>query len=334
MKRTARKHPGRKADAVLVSDLHLTETTPVARTDDYIAAQANKLRFLQSLSAANNNCPVLCAGDVFDHWKASPWLCGFALHHIPHPFICIPGQHDLPMHSLEHFDRSALALLDKVYENEEDPSFFVLRDRGFFLPHDQLMFPRGTLPSLFIVGRPFGTLDEFDPKEQTEEFQRADRKILMLHELTWKGKKPSWSPGSLTDLELLDRFGDYFDVIITGDNHGAFVSEKNGTILVNPGSMMRMSADQADYTPHAYLYYADTNEVDKAPFPIEKGVVSRDHIEEKESRDERIAAYIERMSKDWELGLSFRRNLEMFFAENKTTKKVRELIWQHLEAEM
>ncbi len=332
MKRTAKTQPKRKADAILVSDLHLTESAPIARTDDYIMAQANKLMFLRTLSVQNNNCPILCAGDVFDHWKASPWLCGFAIDYLPLPFVCIPGQHDLPMHSLEQFPKSALALLDNAFDRAygDDPLFFVLRKEG-------VLISRGTLPSLFICGRPFGTLEDFTPDELGDEFKFADRKILLLHELTWKGTRPPWSPGSLTDRQLLEKYGDYFyfDLIVTGDNHSPFISgESKQTMLVNPGSMMRMSADQADYKPHAYLYYAETNEIEAVPFPIERGAVSREHIEERETRDERISAYIERINKDWELGLSFRRNLESFFTENKTTKKVRALIWEHLEAEM
>jgi hypothetical protein len=33
------------------------------------------------------------------------------------------------------------------------------------------------------------------------------------------------------------------------------------------------------------------------------------------------------MSKDWEIGLSFKKNLEVFFNENNTPKKVREIIY-------
>jgi len=54
-------------------------------------------------------------------------------------------------------------------------------------------------------------------------------------------------------------------------------------------------------------------------------------IEEKVQKDERIQAYIERMNKDFEMGLSFRRNLEIFFEENNVPRKVREIIWNAME---
>ena len=78
MKRVRAVPVGKKikksADAILTADIHLTDKTPVSRTDDYIQAQERKLKFLAGLSQENDNCLILCAGDVFDHWKASPFM--------------------------------------------------------------------------------------------------------------------------------------------------------------------------------------------------------------------------------------------------------------------
>lgn len=313
MKRT---RTSRKADFILTADLHLTEATPVARMDDYLGAQSRKLGFLRTLSK-QHGCPVLCAGDVFDSWKASPWLCSLAFQALPRPFVTIPGQHDLPMHSLAHYDRSTLALLEIVSKTQ----FHVLMGEG-------ISFGRSD-----IVGRPFGSLKDFDPT-RIDPPDPARRRILLLHELVWPDARPSWSKGGdWTSEELLDQFGGYFDLILTGDNHTPFVRQREGALLVNPGSMLRITADQADHTPRCYLYYAETNEVVSVEYPIERDVHNREHLDRARERDERIAAYIERMSDNWELGLSFRKNLEAFFAANDVSTKVRELVWQHLEAE-
>ena len=120
-------------------------------------------------------------------------------------------------------------------------------------------------------------------------------------------------------------------MILTGDNHQRFVVIKNGSILINPGSVMRITADQAGFQPRCFLYYATDNTVREVDLPIEKNVVTREHIEEKAQKDERIQAYIERMNKDFEMGLSFRRNLEIFFEENNVPRKVREIIWNAME---
>lgn len=317
MKRTAKK----KADAILTSDLHLTESTPVSRTDNYWEAQKNKLRFLQDLSGKNGGCPVLCAGDVFDYWKASPWLCAEVYTHLPQTFIGIPGQHDLPMHSLDHYNRSALSLLEIAAEESKNRKLQILKK--------QTVVVGASDNTLSITGIPFGKVEEF--LKEADSLPVAGRSILMLHELTWQGKRPAWDNSGYTDQELFDMFGEYFDLILTGDNHSSFVSKRNGVTVVNSGSMMRITADQEDYRPRCYLYYAENNGVRPVFYPITENVHDRSHLDRKIERENRVAAYIERMSQNWEIGLSFRKNLESFFAENKVPRKIRELIWFYFE---
>jgi DNA repair exonuclease SbcCD nuclease subunit len=62
-----------KYDAILGADLHIRESVPACRIDDYINAQWTKLLFIQNL-CEKNGCPFLVAGDLFDHWKPSPYL--------------------------------------------------------------------------------------------------------------------------------------------------------------------------------------------------------------------------------------------------------------------
>ncbi len=314
MKRTTkRKTP---ADAILTADLHLTDSIPVSRTDDYIKAQASKLHFIQQLSLENNKCPILCAGDIFHHWKASPWLSSWAYYNLPAPMIAIPGNHDLPMHQLEYYDKSALSLLDHVLEG-----LLVLKN-------DTTLYN-----NLYIRGAAFGELGNMD---FSKDFSTPYCRILILHQLIWQGKKADWGKSDDWSAdELLKKYGKHFDLILTGDNHESFVVEdtKTNTLLVNPGSMMRITANQEDWQPKCYLYYAETNSVEAVDFPIEKGVHNREHIDKAKDRDERIEAYIERMNQDWQIGLSFPNNLQAFFAENNTNQKVRDLIWQCLETE-
>lgn len=304
----------RKADAILVSDLHLTDSTPVSRIDDYQATQIKKLKFLQKLSKENNECPILCAGDVFDYWKASPWLCSMAYEYLPFPFVCIPGQHDLPGHSMQEYERSALYLLEKVHRVR------VLKGEGIWFD------------DLYVIGVPFGTFNNFYEANWLNAIN-SKRNILILHELVWPDKIPSWNENSkvFTSDSVLDTFGHHFNLILTGDNHQSFVKEKDGKLLVNPGSMMRINADQEDHRPKCYLYYADNNTVEAVDFPIEQNVFNREHIDSKKEKDARITAYIERMSKDWEAGLSFQKNLEVFFIENDVPRGVQEIIWRALE---
>ena len=322
------KRAQRKADLILTADLHLTDSSPISRTDDYMLAQTSKLRFLQALSDDNDHCPILCAGDIFHNWKASPWLSAWALTFLPKPMIVIPGNHDLPMHSLEYYDKSGLSLLEKVSKSSNNPFLSVLGARN-----DLTTYISENGEAVEIIGVPFGQLKNMEIEQSTD---KEKTRILMLHELVWPEARPVW--GKADDWsapELTKKYGKYFDLILTGDNHQTFVynDSKNNCLLVNPGSMMRMTADQADFEPCCYLYYASNNEIKQINFPIKKEVHNRDYIDQKNDRDERIAAYIERMNHDWKISLSFPNNLQAFFAENDTPTKVREIIWQHLEAE-
>ncbi len=304
----------RSADFILTADLHLTADTPVSRTDDYIEAQKQKLLFLKELSAKNRNCPILCAGDVFDYWKASPWLCSWAHRFLPENLITIPGNHDLPMHSFQQYEKSSLHLIETV--GGRIKVLKGVRDYYDIQGHQ----------NFHIIGIPFGEPVEAHALENSIN-------ILLLHELVWPGRKPAWATNSFSSQELLDQYGKEFDLIVTGDNHQNFTDRKKDCLLVNPGSMMRRTADQADFKPQCYLYYAEDNSVKPIPFPINENVHNREHLDKKKERDERIAAFIEQVKKDWDQGLSFRENLQTFFKENQTPRKVREVIWQHLETE-
>ena len=320
MRRTTKTIRG-PASAILTADLHLEETIPVSRTDDYQAAQLRKLEFLQALRDRNGGCPILCAGDIFNKWKVSPWLAAWAYSHLPEGIITTPGNHELPMHSIEEFEKSILHLMEMVRTD-----FKVLQN--------QAILANG----LSILGIPFGQISAFDP-EELEQRPEGKRYILLLHEQVWEGKKPLWAGGAYSAREILADFGKYFDLIVSGDNHESFVVEGEPNrigeicLLVNPGSMMRIRADQADFRPRCFLYYAETNEIVPVEFPIDEEVHNREHLNRKKEHDERITAYIERMRSNWKGGLSFKDNLQAFFNANETPKKVRDLVWLHLEEE-
>jgi predicted phosphodiesterase len=286
----------------------------VSRTDDYVSAQWGKLEFLKKLSQQNDDCPILCAGDVFDYWKATPWLCAWAYQYLP-DMITIPGNHDLPMHSLDQYEKSALFLLEQVGRLK------VITDPAERIRHKRLE----------ITGVPFGQLDKLKAIPIKEN--GSTRRILLLHKLIWPGERPPWADQHRVQSaeEILRQYGDQFDLIVTGDNHSSFIAESEGCILVNPGSMLRATADQIDFEPCCYLYFAKENWIESVPFPIVDKVHDTHHLTSKRERDSRLSAYIERMGEGWEQGISFRDRLQLFFEVNKTPARIRDIIWKHLE---
>jgi len=310
----------KKADAILTADIHLSDATPVSRTDDYQEAQRKKLAFLCELQV-KHDCPVLDAGDIFNHWKASPWLLSQAYQWLPKPMITIPGNHDLPEHSMRQYEKSGLAFLENI-EGRLD----VLHTNG----KEGASLLRSSGHPLQVFGLPYGCYTR-EQIPSTESWPKSSRNILIIHEMVWPGTKPPWPGAEGYPAKQILKDNPEFDLILCGHNHMAFTEEYKGRLLVNPGSMMRISADKADYKPRCYLYYADTNTVDPVYYPIEPNVHDTSHLDQVKDRDKRLSAYIERMNMEWEAGLSFQGNLEAFFQKNKTPAKVKELIYSTME---
>jgi len=289
--------PFRQASGILTSDWHLREDQPICRTDDFQAAMWRKIDFISELQK-KHDCPVLNAGDLFNHWKPSPELLTKASEHMPNDFWSIYGQHDLPQHSLD------LAYKSGLYNLWKNGKLKLLDECswGQIPKNGSMIFPR--------------ILD-------------LDKHMLVWHIYNYQGK--TW-PGNTSPkaAKLLRKYPQY-DLILTGDNHQSFVEEHEGRLLVNPGSLMRSTADQVDHKPCVYLWYADTNTVEAVYLPIEQGVISREHIEEKQQRDARIDSFIERLDSSWEAGMTFEENIDAFEKSNSIRKSVMEIVLKAME---
>jgi len=307
-------------DAILTADIHLTTRTPVARTDDVALAQHRKVAHLRALQE-RYGCSILDGGDLFDYWKAPPWLSAYAYHNLP-AMVTVPGNHDLPEHSLAKYEHSALHLLGAT---RDDIAV------SFTPPPIVDGVPQPTYRGPFAMySYPNGTFDYRIFEGVGKDPERTN--VLVLHEFVWPGLKPPFkeAPGYMAQA-LLRKLHTHFDLILCGDNHKGFVESYEGCVLVNPGSMLRLTADFIGYRPRCYLYYSDSNAVVPEYYPIEEAVLSTAHLDRVKARDERIAAYIKHMNVQWEQGLSFRANLESYFQANDTPKSVKELIWLYLE---
>lgn len=283
-----------KPTAILTSDMHLRDTQPVCRLDDFWTTQWKKVEFIRQLRH-RYECPILHAGDLFHHWKCSPKLVNAALQDLPDYFYTVYGQHDLPQHNLDLVADSSVYTL-------------VLGERVLVLPEAHY----GQTPS-------------------SGSISLSGRKILVWHNLTWCQELPypgcTASPAS----KLLDRYPQ-FDLILTGDNHRSFYVADDGRLLVNPGSLTRQTADQVDHEPCVYLWYAETNTVEQVFIPIDSNVVSRSHIEHDKERDQRIDAFVSKLSDDWKVAVDFATNLDRFFRENPTRQSVVEIIRAAIES--
>lgn len=303
----------RKADAIFTADWHLRADVPVCRTDDYQHAMFRKVEFITSLSR-QHGCPIFIAGDIGHKPRWPHWLEARCIQLFKDRIIlAVSGQHDLPNHQLDRFEDSGAGVLSIAKALDL-----------LTLPHNVRGLPNDK-GCINVLGFPYGVLVEW-----SEDIVKCIRRIALAHMMVID-KNKLWPGQVAPQARALLRKHKCFDVIVTGDNHNPFVAEYEGRLLVNPGSMMRMTAAQVDHKPRVYLWYAEDNTVEPVYLPIEKGVVDRGHIEVKEQREERMTAFVERLKDDYEVGFSFVKNLEEFFRTNKVRPLVKEKVMEAME---
>ena len=289
-----------KPDALLSADWHIRADTPISRIDDFTAAMWRKVQFINDL-ANEHDIPILLAGDLGHRAQWPNWLLEKFMATISDiEIIAIAGQHDLPGHNIKALPQSGFGVLMRAgYIKEKKLS-----------SHIQ-MFPFGI-------------------KMQPPLDDGWKVNIAMTHQMVIEDK-PYW-PGQVaaSAKSLLKKFPDY-QLILSGDNHQPFVVEHKGRLLVNPGSIMRSTADQINHRPSVYLWEAKSNSVEAVYLPIEQGVIDRTHIDTKKEKDARIEAYTTRLSERYEVGLSYEENLKAYFGENRTRKQIQDRIWEACE---
>jgi DNA repair exonuclease SbcCD nuclease subunit len=278
--------------AILCSDFHLREDTPTCFTGDFQKEQWDAVDFIYDLQK-EYNCPVYHAGDLFHHWKPSPWLLSMVIKHLPNKFYTIFGQHDLPQHSLDLIDKCGIQTL-------------------------HLAQALTILPSCHWGQEPEGV------------WSIKGKNILIWHHLTYLQKPFPGAEGGMAE-GILRKYPQY-DLIVTGDNHTSFTIEYQGRRLVNPGNLTRQTANQIDFKPKVYLWYSEDNSVQPIYIPIQSNVISREHIDTKEKRDERIQAFVSKLDGNWQAEMSFEDNLEAFFKVNKVRDLIKEIIYKSLES--
>jgi len=216
-------------------------------------------------------------------------------------FYTIIGNHDMPQHNIDNMDKSGL----------------------------QTLFDCCVINNLSDQVHWGNNLNE-SPYKCIYYNGQNKRKVIFAHIMTYKGKKP-W-PGC-TDPEAHEVF-DLFpeaDLIVTGHNHKTFTAKKGNRLLVNPGSLTRHKADQIDHKPCVFLYDVELHKLKRHYLDIQKDVINRDHLQIKKNKEKRINAFIEKLSNEWDLDLSFEDNLEIVFNDEKISKRIKAIIYNWMD---
>lgn len=302
-----------KPSAIIIGDIHYRDSQPVCRTDDFWETQKRKALWLRGLWEELGRPVVLQPGDVFHHWKSSPQVIRAVLEYLP-PMICVAGNHDLPSHNLELYWKSALAVVERANAGwSVGDNALVQLDLQFSI-------------TCYAWGE--------TPQRCMDKVPGKYRNVMLAHTTILDG--PAMFDGEQAS-EFLRRIKGC-DLIVTGDNHKRIVStirnSKENRVLVNPGCFARQSVTEADYEPHVFLWYADKNSLEPVPVPIQPAsdVITREHLAAREQRDERIAAFVESLAGEVELGVNFKDNVLRTLQESNVRLAVRERVEEATDA--
>lgn len=217
-----------KPIAILISDLHLQLTAPVARSDEpsWLAAMERDLARLRNFQVTCGRVPIICAGDIFDHWGPKPELINWAMEHLPHSIHAIPGQHDLPMHAMADIKKSAFSTL-------------VQADAIKLLPMDGV--PYILTPELRVHS--FGWGQPVMPCSKGRIKGWID--LCVAHEYIWipqHGYTGAPKPQQL-GREWSKRLSGYHAAVF-GDNHQSFLTTCGDCNVLNHGTFFRRKSDE------------------------------------------------------------------------------------------
>lgn len=219
--------------AVAFSDLHLSLKRPACRDDkDWMETQASYLKQVKDVA---DGLPILCSGDVFDRWNPPPELINFALKHLSDDMICVPGQHDLPLHRIDLMHRSGYGVLVEAGKIKDISSGHV-HVSDTFKVHG------------------FGWEEPLKPVAEERSFLQ----MALIHRYCWTTNHSyPGAPEENHALAFKKQLKGY-DVALFGDNHEGFMIETpKDLVIFNCGGFIRRKSDEIDYKPQVGIIYSD-----------------------------------------------------------------------------
>lgn len=309
-----------KIIAIFCADLHLSLSPPIWRSaePDWMLAQRATLAEITDLQR-EYNCPVLCAGDIFDRnkriadgWDAPPELINYAICYLPDNMYAIPGQHDLPDHQYVDIKRSAYWTLVKAGKIKTiKPNFPI------------------NINNLTVYGFP-PNFKISSPKDDTKF------NIALVHDYVWYGNHKY--PNAPEEAELKGNKSQYhnkrwygYDIVVFGDNHKGFTVGMGKTTIFNCGTLMRRKSDEINYKPQVGLltlsgkiipYYLDISK-DKY-IELEDG-----YIEPEEELD--MSAFMKELEKLGKTDLDFEDAMKQFLRTGKISREAGQIILDAME---
>lgn len=289
--------------AICCADIHLSLNPPLARKGEeqqpsgWFAAMARPLKELEDLKMDLGGVPILFSGDLFDKWNSSPELINFAMDHLPEMYA-IPGQHDLPFHSIVDIHKSAYWTLvkhERIKNISPDHSWAVGRH-------------------MTVHGFPWGR--KVEPLKVIQPMGKPVLNVALVHEYTWTAATGYvGAPPERRVEQNFQRYGGY-DVVVIGDNHKSW--EARGVVPESPhgpfsciwncGGFYRRKSDEVDHKPRVGLIHADGS-VESHYLDCSKDIMVPTAHEEQVIVNQDLAAFLARLQDIQGMSLDYREEL-------------------------
>lgn len=269
---------------VVTADWHIRATRPRCRTDDdWMGTQEKALGQIKDF-ANEKDCPVMVVGDLFHSIGDTSFQCVQMIQEmaedVNHGVHILAGNHDLPYHSTENIDRSAVGILMRSYNIGQ------IKD---------------------CLRNKFGVSDF---SAENFDGETENKKIIFKHVLCFPDMK-SLPPNvdAMTAKDLLEEY-DEAEWIFTGDYHHNFHYEKNGRHVVNPGCLLRQASDFKDYKPGFYFVDTVKNIVEFNLIIDDEEFVDDSYILKEKEKEERIEAFANKIGEVEGVTLDYAENVK------------------------
>lgn len=303
---------GRFVEAILCADMHFSDKIPVARSchDSWIEVMDDYLHQLRNLAESYDRyspVPVVCAGDLFDKWKCTPFLINFLIDSLPQPFLAIPGQHDIPHHNYSEIKHSAFWTLIKCGRLIE-----INNKEGYPFTWGKVNY------------WPFPWGKEIKPRAEITNGLPID--VAIIHSYIWtKNTGYPDAPRDKRARSYLPRLEGY-DIAVFGDNHKPFtLKPKNGPLIYNCGSFMRRKIDEINHRPRVGLLYSDGTIEDHYLDCSRDEFIKFDDIP-LASNDIGFETLVEEMLSLANCAVDFREIMQRLISSHKTSDRVKSII--------
>lgn len=267
---------------IFTADWHIRPDRPRCRVDeDWLKTQREQVQFVKKISK-ERGCPIILGGDLFHKSQVPDSLKSMLIEELHDVFFyAIGGNHDWPYHSMENISNSSFGVLAKA----------------------RLITP---IPQ--EIGR---------YKHYGHHLSGGNKDVVFIHEPIFASEKDC--PPNMKAKTAVQVFDEHPEAkwILCGDVHRGFHVKKQGRHLIMAGALNRQASDYSDYQPKIWYIDIEKDFVEEILVPDDVNLVTDEHIQVKNEREDRIAAFVSLIKSSKKVSLDFESNVRAAISESK-----------------